>query len=130
MLRAMTIWDHFIRLRADLPVWVWPLLLFELWAAKAWALEEAERRGLDQIALIISVDDWGRVRVHFVTEPPLPPNPLECLAAFALPVPLVLDQGESLFGGPPVMFLTAGEESGTPHRRLAPSVRPPCPDTS
>lgn len=87
----MTIWDHFIRFRADLPFWVWPLLLFELWAVKAWALEEAEKRGLDQIAFIISVDDWGRVHVHFVTEDVPSQNPLENLTPFALPASLELD---------------------------------------
>lgn len=92
----MSIWDHFIKLRADLPVWVWPLLLYELWCVKVWALDEAERRGLDQIAMIISVDDWGRVHVHFVTEDARPAHPLERLGPFALPVSLALDAARPL----------------------------------
>lgn len=124
----MPVYDQFLKLRAGVHFWCWPLLIFELWCLAAWAEGEARARGAN-LQILLGTDQWGRVHLLYVSDVDAPANGLETLTQFALPDRLALDAARACGLHPAHARLARSHAAGCGPLRAA-FPEPAYPDTS
>ena len=109
----MSVYAWFLQSRHAVPIWLWPVLLYELCMVKAWAEAEATWRG-ETVEFLLAVDCWGRVYVQAVSDRPV--AGVTQGTPFKVPPTLALDDGDgrltwTLASAEPHASLRAGASS-------------------